>query len=97
DAVHSSYNEKELKIIKKFSFLFNQNREYSKLRFLRWLQRRSQLLLSYLILYPAKLIPASLVSQKPLISKEDLNKVRDYYKEEWEKCKAYAQAQGVTS
>lgn len=97
DAVHSSYNEKELKIIKKFSFLFNQYRSYSKVRFLRWLQRRSQLLLSYLILYPAKLIPEAWVSKEPLIPQEELNKVRDYYAEEWDKCKAYAQAHDITA
>lgn len=97
NAVHSSYNEKQLKVIKKFSFLFNQDREYSKVRFLRWLQRRSQLLASYLILYPSKLIPESWVSQEPLISQEDLDKVRDYYAEEWEKCKVYARAHNVRS
>ncbi len=90
NAVHRSYQEKELKIIKKLSFLFPQERTVSEVRFLRWLQRRSQLLLSYLILYPSKLIPASWVSQEPLIPQAELDKVRDYFAEEWEKCQAYA-------
>lgn len=90
-AVHSSYSEKELKIIKKYSFLFSQNRQYSRLRLVRWLQRRSQLLLSYLILYPAKLIPATWLSPEPLIPPAELEAVRDFYATEWAQCKAYAQ------
>ena len=97
DAVHSSYSEKQLKVIKKFSFLFSQDREYSNVRFLRWLQRRSQLLASYLILYPAKIIPESWVSDEPLIPQAELDKVRDYYAEAWAQCKAYARAHNATA
>ncbi len=96
DKIHTSYNEKQLKVIRSISgFLFKQKPKFSKIRFFRWLQRRSRLLACYLILYPAALIPKSWVSKKPLIDPVELEMVRDYFKEDWEKLRNYVNQQNL--
>jgi hypothetical protein len=92
--IHTSYSEKQLKVIRSISgYLFKQNPKFSKVRFFRWLQRRSRLLACYLILYPAALIPKGWVSKKPLIDPEELEKIRLYFLEDWNKVRDYASKQ----
>ena len=95
--VHSSYNEKQLKIMRKVArFLFGEKPPvFSKHPVLFWLQRRSRMLACYAILYPSLLLPESWVSPEPLIPKTELDKVRAYFQEDWERCRAYAEAHKV--
>jgi len=91
DKIHTSYNEKQLKVIRSISgYIFKQNPKFSKVRFFRWLQRRSRLLACYFILYPAALIPKDWISKKPLIDPGELEAVREFFKEDWEKVRLYA-------
>ncbi|TXB62623.1 sulfotransferase family protein [Phaeodactylibacter luteus] len=91
--VHTSYNEKQLKAIRKIApRLFDPRNAKPNTRTLwGWLQRRGQMLKSYAILYPAKLIPASWLPDEPLIPQEELDKVRAYFEGDWARCKAYAE------
>jgi len=92
--VHTSYSEKQLKVMRRWGRqLFGEKRKRSDTRTLSgWLQRRGQMLKSYAVLYPAKLIPASLVSDEPLIPEEELLEVRERFEEDWQRVKAYAAA-----
>lgn len=88
---HTSYEEKQLKVMLAVSrFLFTKNPKYTGSRMNTWLRRRSRMLLCYLILYSAYLVPSFLISKKPLVPTEELEKIKQYYKTDWEKCVNYA-------
>ena len=91
-AVHRSYNEKQLKVMRKVArALFGEQPPvFSKQPLLFWLQRRSRMLACYTILYPSLLLPESWISPEPLISKAELEKVRQYFQADWDRCRAYA-------
>lgn len=92
--VHTSYQEKELKAMRKMGkHIFGAERQRPDSRtFTGWLHRRAQMLASYAVLYPSKLLPGRFVSPEPLIPTEELDKVRDFFAEDWAKVKAYAEA-----
>lgn len=90
--IHSSYSEKQLKVMRSIGkYLFSQDPKWSDNKFVNWLQRRSRLYACYAILYPAKLIPNFLISKKPLISAEELEKVRNFYADDWQACLRYSE------
>ncbi|MEQ8703408.1 MAG: hypothetical protein RIC19_05795 [Phaeodactylibacter sp.] len=91
--VHTSYKEKELKVMRKMGkYIFGEERSTTKGRTLvGWLRRRGQMLASYAVLYPSKLLPERFVDPAPLIPPEELEKVRDFFAEDWAKVKAYAE------
>jgi hypothetical protein len=92
DKVHRSYNEKQLKAMRRVArAVFGEKKPiYSRHPVLHWIQRRSRMLACYSILYPALLLPESWLAPDPLILPEELEKVRDFYQEDWERCRAYA-------
>lgn len=95
--VHRSYSEKQLKVIKSVGkYFFRQNRNLSENKVMNWFQRRSQLLTSYMILYPARYLPESLAPSAPLIPKAELEQVRQFYEADWEQVQAYANANNPT-
>jgi hypothetical protein len=88
---HTSYEEKQLKVMLLVSkYIFSKNPKYTGSRFNTWIRRRSRMLSCYIILYSAFLVPESMVSKIELISKEELEKIRNYYKTDWESCLNYA-------
>ena len=95
--VHTSYQEKELKVMRKLGKrLFGQERTVTDSRKLSgWLRRRGQMLLSYAVLYPAKLLPKRFVDPAPLIPPEELEKVQGFFAEDWAKVRGYAEALSV--
>lgn len=91
-AIHKSYNEQQLKVMRKVSrMLFRKTPVFSKNRIFNWFQRRGRLLLCYLILYSALIVPKSWVVDEELVSAEAMKKVRDAYDQDWQKCLEYAQ------
>lgn len=90
DPRHVSYNDKELKVrqwvIRNtiFSELKDRGYKYRKLR------RLYNKMARYSVLFIAKLVHESLVSNEPLIPGEQLEKIRTFYQEDWEKCLEYA-------
>ena len=88
---HKSYNTKQLKAMRWVgSKVLSQKPKWSKIRFVRWLQRRSRLLICYLILYPAMLFPEDWFSNEPLIDPEELEKVRIRFADDWQAVHDYA-------
>ncbi len=88
---HTAYEEKQLKVMRSVSkYIFTKNPKYKGSRFNTWMRRRSRMLLCYIILYGAWLVPKSMVSKRELIPKEELEKIKAYYKTDWESCLNYA-------
>jgi len=88
---HTAFNEKQLKVIRKFSrFLFNQDFEYSEKYWVSKIQRLLRMIPRYFILYASMLVPNFLVGRAPLISEQELEKVRKHFEEDWNKCLEYA-------
>lgn len=90
--VHRSYNEKQLKVMRRLAarIFGTQPATFTQTPVLHWLQRRGRLLACYAILYPALLLPESWVSPEPLIPPEELKTVRDYFADDWQRCRDYA-------
>lgn len=90
---HKSFNDKQLKVIRTFSrLLFKQDFEYSKKYWVSKIQRLLRMIPRYFILYTSLLAPRFLVDKSPLISEEELEKVRAYYDKDWKKCLDFASA-----
>ena len=89
---HTSYEEKQLKVMLKLApFIFTKDPQYKGSALNTWLRRRSRMWLCYIILYSALLVPSFLISKKPLIPKEELDKVKKYFEEDWARCKEYVE------
>lgn len=87
DAHHASYSEKQLKWMLHIGrFIFSKRiMDPTQPKWKIWLHRRPRMWLCYLVLYSAKLIPATWLSKKTLISKEEIAAVDAYYKSDWDK------------
>lgn len=92
-AVHRSYSEKQLRIMRSLArSIFGEKQPvFSKQPVLHWLQRRGRLLACYAILYPAKLAPWFVAPEEELTPKEELRKIRDFFEEDWQRLRAYAE------
>lgn len=81
---HTSYSKKQLHLRRKVSQLFGRpSYQYSSNKILHWLQVRSRLLFSYLVMYSAVFWPDSHF-REPLIPQDELDEVRKHYAADWE-------------
>lgn len=88
---HTSYNEKQLKVIKSMGKHVNlKKRRIFKNSALHLLWKIYFGAVRYSILYGAKLLPNSMISKEPLMDPSYLEKVKDFYNEDWEAIKAIA-------
>jgi len=87
---HISYNNKELR----FRQWFAQNSFIDEVNFKGYkfaeLRRFYNKMLRYTLLNLAKIIPNPWLSDKPIMSDEYLKRIREVYKDDWEKCLEYA-------
>ena len=91
---HVSYNEKQLKVMRQYgSRFFSNDKKFAKNYWLRKLQTKLKMIGTHAILYLAPLVPKTWVSKEPLISKEELTAVKEFYKEDWNKCLDYINKQ----
>ena len=88
---HKSYNIKQLIILRKLSRMIGLKRiKVTNNRFLKWLAYRYRWLLCHLVLYVAYLIPYKVKDDDVLIPPEELEKIRNYYADDWQACLDYA-------
>lgn len=88
---HKSYEEKQLKVFQKFSkVIFRKEKKPLKNRAIRFVRRIFHMFIRYSILYMAVLVPESWVRKEALIPQEELDKIRQYYQDDWERCLKYA-------
>jgi hypothetical protein len=89
---HTSYNTKQLLFMQRVGkYFFKKNSGEIKNRFLKDINHRFSRLFCYILLYFALLVPKSLVKAEPLIPELELQKIRDFYKDDWNACHEYAQ------
>lgn len=95
---HKSYSEKQLKFIRKVGkTLFAFKSSYSSNYYIRKVQRFFKMLVRYSVLFIGKILPEKYIENGPLIEPELLSKVKDFYAEDWEKCRKYAKESGLTN
>jgi len=95
---HTSYADKQLRVLRSVSrYLFSPVQQFSGPRVWRWVQKRSRSLLVYSILYPAVLLPDAWLPKDDLIPKEQLEKIRQRYADDWQQCREYAERQNAVS
>jgi hypothetical protein len=88
-AFHTSYQEKELKLIRSMK-MFTEEPQRHPNKIIHFIRRKMRFLICYMILYPGKLIPDTWVSKGKLIPEGHLEKIQSMYSEDWEKCLEYA-------
>jgi len=94
---HSSYSEQQLKAMRSLGKHINmQKRRAFKNNALNLLWRLYLGGIRYGTMFLAKLAPASWFSSEPLITKDELKKIRDAYQKDWENCLAYAKNNAIT-
>lgn len=86
---HRSYSEKQLLFARRINRLFHTNHTIQfnnkALETVRRLLRMSR---SYVILFLGRMLPP--IQQEPLVPKERLKEIDDYFKEDWQRCRQYA-------
>lgn len=88
---HTSYTEKQLKTIFAAGKYIDLNKKrIFKSNLLHFLWRLYLGSIRYTILHGARLIPSSSLSEKPLIPKEELQAVRNYFSDNWQQTLSYA-------
>jgi len=88
---HTSYNDKQLKLMRKWgSRLFRKERQLPDQPVAKWIKRRSEMLLSYLLLYGAVALPDRMVADEELYPQDYLQAIRHYYQDDWQQCIQYA-------
>ena len=87
---HGSYSEKQLKTIRAAAKYFDlRKRRVFKNPLLHIVWRFFHAIVRYGILYFSFLLPKFIYSKEPLIDPDYLNKIREYFKKDWENCLAY--------
>ena len=83
---HASYSEKQLKwMLAVGKYLFSKKIQDPSLpRWRKWIRRRPRMWMCYLVLYSAYLIPNAFISKQPLIPKRSLDKINNYYAQDWQ-------------
>ncbi|HKL37264.1 MAG TPA: hypothetical protein VJ876_00115 [Bacteroidales bacterium] len=89
---HKSYSEKQLKILQKVArVLFPREWKGSRNKTVHYIRFRSRWLLLHLFLYAARLMPKSWAGDESLIPPEELERVREFYAEDWRRCQEFAE------
>lgn len=88
---HSSYSEKQLRVLKAFCKRYKKNppQGYSN-KFKHWIFYRPWWALFHLIMYAAAYFPKAWVPSEPLINEGELQPIRDAFDADWEKVREYA-------
>jgi hypothetical protein len=90
--VHPSYADKQLRVLRSVSrHLFSPVQEFSGGRAWRRIQKLSRSLAVYSILYPSWLLPEAWTPKEDLIPKEQLERIRSQYSDDWQQCREYAE------
>jgi len=88
---HASYNTKQLKTIIFFSKILNlkKRRVFTNIIF-HFIWRILMGSIRYSILYISYLIPDLFYNKKPLVTDIKLNEIKEYFKNDWNKCLDYS-------
>ena len=90
--VHTSYNEKQLKVMRRFGrYIDITNLDKFSNPVLRSVYKMGIYAIRYPVLYGATLVPDSMVNDEPLIPPERLQAVAKMFEEDWQQCRDYAQ------
>ncbi len=93
DPIHRSYGQKQLRVMRALGRRRPAPSAHrSQHPFMRWCRVRSRLLGAHVALEAARLVPEALLSDEPLVRPEQLERVREFYAEDWQACLTYARA-----
>lgn len=88
---HTSYEEKQIRLMQQVArYLPVKERSYTGNKLLFFFRRLPGLFLRYTILYTAALVPSGMLSNKELIPKASLDRIKLFTENDWLACKQYA-------
>ncbi len=94
---HTSHSEKQLRAVMRVGKYINLEKQSSCTRLiLRFFCRLPRNLVRYPTLWIGGLIPDKYYNHEPLIPPGELEKIKEYYAEDWEACHAYASQHNKT-
>ena len=102
--VHKSYSDKQLRLRRQFADRFANNDLDQKSpesnvlghsKVIAYLKRRLLLWASAVFMLIVKFAPDSWLSEEPLIDKARLEKIKDYYQDDWQACEDYVVEQNI--
>ncbi len=93
---HTSYSEKQLKVLRSVGKFVNVKKDESGGIFKTMLSRFYTNTIRYNTLYLAKYLPDSMVDDDPLIPAEQLREVREYFEDDWNAILKTVSGQGET-
>ncbi|MEM9001081.1 MAG: sulfotransferase domain-containing protein [Bacteroidota bacterium] len=87
---HTSYNEKQLRAIQRVNKRINISREkVSKSPLINFVYRLYIDAIRYTVLYTAKFLPNAWLGKAPIVEKDKIEEVKNFYKEDWQTTNAY--------
>ena len=98
EPVHKSYSDKQLRLRRQFADRFSNNGFNQKSpetsganhnKIVAFVKRRSLLWLSAWFMFLVKFVPDAWTSDEPLIEQKELDKVREFYQDDWQACIDY--------
>lgn len=92
---HSSYSEKQLLVVRRKTRKLLQRFSEEKIDSTKT-GRRLRKIFTHLLMYFHWLAPKSAYANETLIDKEDLNAIREHFKEDWAKCMEYIELNAPT-
>lgn len=88
--IKKAYSDKQLKVIRSFNQKFNYNPDYFQNKLFKKIHKRSRELCLHSSAFFSQLIPKTLLNPDQLIPEDDIKKINDYYKFDWQKCRDFA-------
>lgn len=90
DRKHTSYGEKQIRWMQRVNGWLNMREPgYSSVPAIKFFQRMPFWLYRYTVLYSGLLVPRRWLSYEPLIPPEELARIRELTKDDWERCLKY--------
>jgi hypothetical protein len=91
--IKKAFNDKQLFYLRKFNQAFKHNPEkYKGRKKLKKVHIYSRKYVVHTYAFLSNIIPKSFTHRHTLIPKDKLNKIRSFYSQDWEECRAYAKA-----
>lgn len=93
--IKRAYSNKQLYVVRSFNRIVKHNEDLFKKGLVRTLHRKSRAFFIHLTATLAGFLPKSLIPAETLIPKRELERIKNFYKDDWEMCYEYAYGKKV--
>ncbi len=87
--VNKAFNTRQLKILKRFNRFYKYSPAETSSKALNKVHYKYREFLLHAVAFLARLVPGSLVGKTALIDLDYLEELREFYREDWERCESH--------